>query len=373
MPRAAIVCASLLLLLLPSVATASPAKAARRLAAIVRTAALPMSVRDVGIRRSGDRVTVTVSLETGGRSREDRGDAEIVFDDLGDAVAAALPKRFRSADLSFVVDGVALSRWMSDGAEAQLNTMENVGGDGSALPALSVTGRRIALSAGHGWYYKNATTGWTLQRSWFYGIVEDFVNADLAMLVQSRLVASGALVTPLRQMSKTAGTGISGKPKWQEASRYHLRAIGAPSSIWNEAGYSTLSQDIRCRPRYANYVGAAALVSIHNNGGLGTGTEVWFDNANGWQGPSKRLADAIRTSVVSAIRQSKYPTWTDRGTKSCNGCKGENRLATRPAVIVELAFMDRKTPDNTALQDATFRAIVAEAIARGVRNYYAAQ
>jgi len=66
--------------------------------------------------------------------------------------------------------------------------------------------------------------------------------------------------------------------------------------------------------------------------------------------------------VVAAIRTQYNPDWVDRGLRSCNGCKGENRLASRPAIILEIAFMDMRTPDNEALQDERFKQIVARAI-----------
>ena len=75
---------------------------------------------------------------------------------------------------------------------------------------------------------------------------------------------------------------------------------------------------------------------------------------------------------MSAIRERYNENWTDRGLRVCNGCKGENRLATRPSIIVEIAYMDTATPDNDALHDDAFMRIVAEAIADGVREWASA-
>ena len=66
--------------------------------------------------------------------------------------------------------------------------------------------------------------------------------------------------------------------------------------------------------------------------------------------------------MVSTIRAQYNPEWVDRGLRACNGCKGENRLASRPAIILEIAFVDMRTPDNEALQDERFTQIVARAI-----------
>lgn len=230
--------------------------------------------------------------------------------------------------------------------------------------------RRIAISPGHG-YYQNAAGTWVLQRGYWQGIVEDFVNHDMITLVRDELQAAGAEVLSTRNLDRAAGTGESGFPRWQEAARYHLKALGAPASVWSSTGTDHLSHDIRCRPLWANHVNADVLVSLHNNGGGGTGTETLYDTDNGFGPESKRLADAVHNRVIAAIRREYSATWTDRRVKGFNGDYGENRLATRPAILIEVAFMDRPTPDNAALQDAGFHRIVARAIREGVEEYFA--
>lgn len=237
--------------------------------------------------------------------------------------------------------------------------------------ARSVGGRRIAVSPGHGWYLDGT---WKLQRSYFFGIVEDFINFELIQSLQQRLLADGAWVRPTRNMDKSAGNGESGNPKWQEAARYHIKALGVPASVW-DSSTSDLNDDIRARPLYANWVdgngqNAEILVSIHNNGGGGTGTETLYDTANGFGAESKRLADAVHGRIVSAIRTQYNPNWPDRRVQGFAGDYGENRLATRPAILVELAFMDRQSPDNAALQDPAFRTLVVAAIKQGVADFF---
>ena len=80
----------------------------------------------------------------------------------------------------------------------------------------------------------------------------------------------------------------------------------------------------------------------------------------------------VVTSHLAAIRERYNANWVDRGLPACNGCKGENPLATRPSVIVEIAYMDTTTPDNDALHDDAFKCIVAEAIADGIRAWASA-
>ncbi|PAW66999.1 MAG: hypothetical protein B9S34_06660 [Opitutia bacterium Tous-C1TDCM] len=246
----------------------------------------------------------------------------------------------------------------------------------AALPTLlppparaGLAGRRVAVSPGHGYYLLGST--YVLQRSFFSGIVEDFVNHDFITLLDGLLRESGSVVLPTRNLDRNAGLGETGFPKWQEAARYHLKALGADPSIWNEAGFTHLNQDIRCRPLWANSVNAEVLVSLHNNGGGGTGTETLYDTNNGFGPESRRLADALHARVIAAIRRDFNPAWADRRVQGFNGSYGENRLATRPAVILEIAFMDRPEPDNSALRNETFKRLVAAAIRDGLADFFA--
>lgn len=246
----------------------------------------------------------------------------------------------------------------------------------SVPAAPTLASRRIAVSPGHG-YYLNPSNAWVLQRGYWQGIVEDFVNHDLISLVNDELVAASATTFPTRNLNRTAGNGESGHPKWQEAARYNIKALGYPATLWNESGLSHYDQDIRCRPRYANAIDADILVSLHNNGagtpGAGTGTETLYDTSNGFGPESKRLADAVHARVLGAIRRDYNAAWTDRRVQGFNGSYGENRIATRPSILIELAFMDRPSPDNAALQDDAFKRLVARAIREGIEDYYNGQ
>ena len=226
----------------------------------------------------------------------------------------------------------------------------------------------MVISPGHG-YYLNDTSRWVLQRTPYFVIVEDFVNHDIVTDLYAALLEVGADVASTRNLDRNAGLGESGFPKWQEAARDHLKAIGVPDSVWNGSGGSHLGQDINARPRYANFLNAELLVSVHNNGGLGTGTETWYETNNASAPQSKRLADVVHAAVITAIRRDYDAAWVDRRVKGAAGTYGENAVATRPAILVEVAFMDRPTPDNAALQVDRFKRIVATAIRDGIREY----
>jgi hypothetical protein len=115
-----------------------------------------------------------------------------------------------------------------------------------------------------------------------------------------------------RDPERDDGAGPSGGPRWQEAAKYFIQALGAPIDAWN-FGVDDYARDINARPFYVNWMDATALISVHNNGG-----------------------------------------------------------GQRPAVIVEIAYMDTPTPDNDALHDDAFKRIVAEAIADAVREWASA-
>lgn len=285
----------------------------------------------------------------------------------GDVVRADL----NTFEIQTEIEGLPLERWLPPAPRLGPPPIARqlIPAPLPVAPALQpLAGRRIAISPGHG-YYLLGGTNYVLQRSYFSGIVEDFVNHDIVSALHTLLVEAGADVRPTRNLDRTAGVGETGFPKWQEAARYHVKALGADASVWNESGFTHLEQDIRCRPRYANAVGAELLVSVHNNGGGGTGTETLYDTANGFGPESKRLADLLHAKVITAIRRDYNAAWTDRRVQGFNGSYGENRLATRPAVILEIAFMDKPTPDNAALQDARFKLLVATAIRDGIREF----
>jgi len=288
------------------------------------------------------------------------------------AIGEVLDPALAQYEVRTLIDGMPLDRLFAelDNPDVALGQSQAQAAPPNArLPSpQALAARRVAVSPGHG-YYLNGTR-WVLQRDSFTGIVEDFVNHDLVVLIDSALREAGAAVFPTRELNRLAGAGESGFPRWQEAARYHVKALGADPSVWNESGFTHLEQDIRCRPRYANAINADVLVSVHNNGGGGTGTETLYDTNNSAAAESKRLADIVHASIITAIRRDYNAAWVDRRVKGFNGSYGENRLAACPSVIIELAFMDRATPDNASLQDEAFKGLVARAIRDGLRQFF---
>jgi N-acetylmuramoyl-L-alanine amidase len=294
---------------------------------------------------------------------------------LHHAVDTALAGRYPAVEYVIEIDDVPLPRYFAY-ERAMIDAADGNGGKVSpSIASKSVAQRLVAVSPGHGW--TNYNGGWNLQRSYQFGIVEDFANSEFVIALNDLLKSRGAATRPTRELDKAAPNGESGRPRWQDSSRNYVKFLGLPESIWNSAATDDYDDDIRVRPLYANWADANGrradvLVSLHNNGGGGTGTETWYDTANGQQVESKRLADAVHNKIIAAIRAEYDPTWPDRRVKGSAGGYGENRLATRPSILIEVAFMDRKSPDNDAIQDARFRGIVAKAIADGLNDFFAA-
>ena len=306
-------------------------------------------VLDVQVEQVGPATRITIDLSQKTLTYDPTGDVDAV---VGRAIASTAPLLSRAGDVDFrfLVEGLPLDAFLSRPAPSQ-----------PARVLADPGAHRVVISAGHGWYWNPWTSDWRLQRPRLWGIVEDLVNWDIAHYVAAQLDASVFQAQLVRHPTRDELPGVSGWPAWQEAALYFMKAAAVPPAVW-DIGVDDYARDINTRPLYANWLDAVAVISIHNNGGEGTGTETWFDATNGHGASSQRLAEVVNRRVVAAIRREYNPNWVDRGLRSCNGCKGENRLAARPAIILEIAFMDTRTPDNEALQDERFKQIVARAI-----------
>ena len=299
---------------------------------------------------------ITINLSQKALTYDPTGDVEVVTDHVLTSTAR-LTAGAREVEYRLLIDGLPLDRFLPDRVPDRRSGTRAVGTPG-----------RVVISAGHGWYWDEKAGGWRLQRDYYWGIVEDFVNHDIATHLLADLRALNVDARPARNPDRHAGTGLSGRPRWEESAKYYIRDLGAPASVW-DFGVDDYSKDINSRPFYSNWIDSAVVVAIHNNGGGGSGTETWYDAANAHEGESRRLAEIINRRIVNAIRSRYNPNWPDRGLRTCNACKGENHWASRPAVIVEAAFMDTRTPDNDALKDDVFKRIVAQAIREGLQEF----
>jgi N-acetylmuramoyl-L-alanine amidase len=312
-------------------------------------------VLSVEVRETSSRQTISIDLSQRALTYEPSGNIEPLLQTVIDATASAIgPKQL--VEYKFTIDGLPIDQFLPRAARLSRQAQ--------SLDA----GGLVLVSPGHRVYWDETLSSWHLQRPRIRGIVEDLVNWDIARYLRDELLARNVNTQMARYPEADDTAGPSGSTRWQEAAKYFIQALGAPADIWN-FGVDDYARDINARPFYANWIDAAALISVHNNAGAQTGTETWYDDTNGIEGESARLAQAVNAHVVSAIRQRYSANWIDRGLRVCNGCKGENRLATRPSIIVEIAYMDTATPDNDALHDDAFKHIVAEAIADGIGEW----
>lgn len=313
-------------------------------------------VLDVAVGGTPDAERITIDLSQRALTYEPSGNLEPLLEAIIQATASAVDAR-KLIDYRFTVDGLPLDQFLPQ-ARPSASTR--------ALPLAA--GGAVIVSPGHGLYWDENVGYWHLQRPRILGIVEDLVNWDIARYLRDELLAANINARMVRYPERDDAAGASGNPRWQEAAKYFVQTLGAPADVWN-FGVDDYARDINTRPFYANWVDAAAVLSVHNNGGGETGTETWYDATNGYQDESARLAAIVQRHVVDAIRAGYNANWVDRGLRTCDGCKGENRLASRPAVIVEIAYMDTPSPDNNALHDEAFKRLVAQALRDAVQEW----
>ena len=320
--------------------------------------------------------TISIDLSQRALTYEPSGNIEPLLEQIIQATASAVGA-MPLVDYRFTIDRLPLEQFLPRPPARATSERQRVRGlapserqrvEGSRPARALADGGTILVSPGHGWYWDETVSYWHLQRPRVRGIVEDLVNWDIARYAYDELLAANINAQMGRYPERDETVGPSGQPRWQEAAKYFIQSLAAPEGVWN-FGADDYARDINSRPFYANWLDASAVISIHNNGGEETGTETWYDGTNGYQEESRRLAEIVNRHVVSAIRTRYNARWVDRGLRTCDGCKGENRLASRPAVIVEIAYMDTLTPDNDALHDDAFKRIVAQAIRESVQEW----
>lgn len=178
--------------------------------------------------------------------------------------------------------------------------------------------RVVALDAGHGGSDPGSSG---------FGLLEKDVNLDVSKRVQKKLESAGVKVV----MTRTTDVYIK----------------------------------LEDRVPIAVNAGADTFVSIHANAhdnSSANGTETYYSTASLTRADqSKKLAEFINTRLVTALKTS------NRGVKTA----GFRVIKTNPlpAALVELAFITNKA-DNDKLASSTYKDAAADAIAKGIIDYY---
>ena len=219
------------------------------------------------------------------------------------------------------------------------------------------------------------------------GVVSLYANQPVRITlsnvssVMGRVVTAGAVRIGGGMGSVLGSTSstTSGRPRYEEASRYWAQFQGAPTSVYHPGAASDVTDDVGTRPRYAEWehpTGEDALfISWHTNGSSNhdlQGTESYiYDGTLGgmWTSGSDYLQYYLHTSLVNSIRSAWDSNWVDRGMLAANF--GEVRpLSTMPGVLMEIAYHDNRDEAN-ALVDPRFAQITARAMYQGIVRYFA--
>lgn len=261
----------------------------------------------------------------------------------------------------------------------------------AAPSTVGLSGRRITVSPGHGYYWWNAGGVWTTQRGVVCGYPpEDFHDLDIAQFLRKYLEQDGAYVQWVREFDKTRGNGPSGHPWWQESAYVYLKDAGYSCSVYASSsgvcsytGAEHANDDVRCRGLASNLDSRGntdVFLSIHTNSSDGTarGTTVWYCDTGEHvaYGPqSIDLCNKIGDAVISAIQAAGEKcadgaTWGFLGGVGTRyGDLGEARIPQRPAAIIELGFHDNCAGDAPKLEEPFFQSVAMWGEYKGVCQF----
>ena len=245
-------------------------------------------------------------------------------------------------------------------------------------------GRNITIGPSHGRFWNGS--GWYWQRSdpCGYGeaVLEDTNSIRLMQFLYQYLAQDGATVHVPRELNESnCCNGYTGLAWWKMAAYSWLRANGLPCSVWanssgncgEETATGRSSDDIRARPKFADYRGSNIYIAHHTNAGGGTGMETFRDTAMEYpahEANSYTLALNVHNNTLDAIHEMYDGGFANRGVKDSAGGFGEIRIPNRPACLVELAFHDKCDKDAIYLTDDFFRSVAMWGMYKGICSYF---
>jgi N-acetylmuramoyl-L-alanine amidase len=217
----------------------------------------------------------------------------------------------------------------------------------------------VALDPGHG----GTETGGVSRD----GLVEKDVNLEIALALAARLRADG-VDTVLTRATDTQ--------------------VNLPARDVNGDGAVDVDDDLQARVDAANAAGAWALVSIHNNAMPGSpatrGTTTYYCDSRPFSVESRRLAEALQTHLLAAIRGAGYDT-PDRQARDDRelrkpgghlyllGPRNERiaRPSLMPGALGETLFLSN-AGEAALLRRPEIIAAIAGGYAAGIEAYLAA-
>lgn len=350
--------------------------------------AIPSGTRVLGLIITADGITIDLSREAATDLDELR--SEMIFRQF----LYTMRQFGLDANVHVLIEGKAISDYLPPAPSAKYPASIEI--PRPKVGAVGLSGKRITLSPGHGWFYNGS--GWYTQRSGSCGNQpEDFRNLKLANFLKTFLENDGAYVQPVREHNENRGNGPSGHPWWQEAAYVWLRDAGYSCSVYasysgvcSYTGTNHSNDDIRSRPLASDLDSRGntdIYVSIHTNAYQGdcygsscpSGTDVFYMNDGEhapWGPASITLAQIIHDDIISAIQQSgeKRADGVDWGCHgSCSakyGNFGEIRIPDRPAALVELGFHDSCTTDAPKMEEPFFQSVAMWGMYNGICRYF---
>lgn len=220
---------------------------------------------------------------------------------------------------------------------------------------------RIYISAGHGYYYHTSYNKWLPQRRSYWGVIEDFWNALVARELFTLLDEDPRFSLFMNRDFFNEELGLSGHPKWMEASHLFFKEIGAPESIWNVG--TGIKQAVNADALGTKFYQADIALSLHANsgGGEARGHEVWHHTQANL---GRKLAAQLDSSLAGLPNPSRglktdyhhdqYAFWRETRGKIMS--------------LVEFFFFDNEE-DNELMQKPSNITLCAQLMYQGIVNF----
>ncbi|MCA8917615.1 MAG: N-acetylmuramoyl-L-alanine amidase [Planctomycetes bacterium] len=235
--------------------------------------------------------------------------------------------------------------------------------------------------------YDNVTETVDQGARWVYLGEFEFTPSSGATIELSNQTANGSVVVADACKvgggvgSVDRGGGTSGRPRWEECSRYYAEFDQMPSSVYDVSGLDDGSDNVSTPPRKLLWWKDFDLAfALHSNAASGTarGTVTYtYDNSGSTQHPQALLNDSLSyaTLVQNEVMRvcndwaaANSDTWNNRGLNTANF--GELRTNNKtPSCLLEMAFHDN-AQDAWYIRNPNWRHDVARAIYKAIARYF---